>query len=247
MDDPALLRYSRQILLPEIDLQGQQRLMSATVMVVGLGGLGSAAASYLAAAGIGHLILVDFDRVELANLQRQVLYRDCDQGRLKVEAARARLTEINPLCRVTARAERYIDAELPDTVDVLLDASDNFAARQALNVASVKRGLPLVSGAAIRFEAQVSVFNPADPEGPCYACLYGSDEDTTESCVETGIIAPLAGIVGSIQALETIKLITGAGTPLTGRLLRLDALTMQWASATVRRDPRCPVCGSQAP
>ena len=249
MDDNQLLRYSRQIMLPEIDAAGQLRLAAAHVLVVGLGGLGSAASIYLAAAGVGRLTLVDFDRVDLSNLQRQILHFTADIGRPKVESARDHLLAINPDVQLDL-VDRILDGEelleRIRTVDVVIDASDNFRTRFAINSACVAAGRPLVSAAAIRFEAQVSVFIPSDPESPCYRCLYGDSAATDESCTANGVIAPLLGIVGSIQAVEAMKLIMNLGTTLRGRLLLLDVLSMEWQVARLRRDPDCPVC-SQRP
>lgn len=246
MDDQQLLRYSRQIMLPEIDVNGQQRLIAATVLIIGAGGLGSAASIYLAAGGVGHIVLVDFDRVELANLQRQILYNTADVGRMKTAAAGERLAALNPETRIT-----LIDRALDDTAlrqraaeaDVIVDASDNFSARFAINRAAVATRTPLVSGAAIRFEAQLSVFNPGDAASPCYRCLYREDTAVEETCAANGALAPLLGIIGSIQAAEAMKLIMGLGESLQGRLLLLDALTMEWSTARLPKDPGCPVCG----
>ena len=250
MQDPQLLRYSRQILLPEIDIAGQERLLGATVMILGLGGLGSAAGMYLAAGGIGHLILVDFDRVDVANLQRQIAHSTKDIGRLKVDSAAERLDALNPDCRITTIGCRLDSGELTRTmagVDAVVDASDNFATRFALNQACYETKTPLVSGAAMGFGGQVGVFKPGQGDSPCYACLYDDHEAAVDTCTESGVIAPLVGIIGSVQALEVIKLLTATGVPLLGRLLRLEALTMTWASARIPKDPRCRVCGGARP
>ena len=250
MQDPQLLRYSRQILLPEIDISGQERLLCASVMILGLGGLGSAAGMYLAAAGIGHLVLVDFDRVDAANLQRQIAHGTKDIGRLKVESAAERLEALNPDCRITAIGCRLDSGELTKTmagVDAVVDASDNFPTRFALNRACYETKTPLVSGAAMGFAGQVGVFKPGQADSPCYACLYDDHDAAADTCTESGVIAPLVGIIGSVQALETIKLLTATGVPLLGRLLRLDALTMTWTSARIAKDPRCRVCGGPEP
>ncbi len=248
MNDAQLLRYSRQILLPEIDIEGQERLLEATVLIIGLGGLGSPVAMYLAAAGVGHLVLVDFDRVDLTNLQRQIIHTSHDLNRLKVESARRRLLSLNPGCRVTMIAERLEGEALigeAAKADVVVDGSDNFTTRFTVNEACVKAHRPLVSGAVIRFEGQVSVFYPGRDNSPCYACLYNDDARAeAETCTQTGVAAPLPGIIGSIQAMETLKLLVGAGQPLTGRLLRLDALAMQWTSLRLEKDPSCRVCGT---
>lgn len=245
MNDDQLLRYSRQIMLPEIDAEGQMRLSRAHVLIIGLGGLGSAASIYLTAAGIGQLTLVDFDKVDLSNLQRQILHGTGDIGRAKTESARDRLQALNPDVQLTLVGHALEGAALAAAVaqaDVVLDASDNFRTRFAINRACVEARTPLVSGAAIRFEAQVSVYNPADPESPCYRCLYAEDAATEETCTANGVIAPLLGIIGSIQAVETMKLIMGIGKGLQGRLLLLDVLGMEWHIAKLRRDPDCPVC-----
>jgi molybdopterin-synthase adenylyltransferase len=250
MDDPQLLRYSRQILLPAIGVEGQQRLLDARVLVLGVGGLGSPVALYLAAAGVGELVLVDYDRVEISNLQRQILHTTAAIGQPKVESARQRLLEINPECRVTPIPRLLEDEELAAqvaAVDLVLDCSDNFRTRFAVNAACQAQGKPLVSGAAIRLEGQVAVFS-GRPGGPCYHCLYGGGREIEETCSENGVLAPLVGIIGSIQATEAIKVLTGAGTPLFGRLLLLDALHMEWRSLRLKPDPACPVCGGgQAP
>ncbi len=250
MDDGALLRYSRQILLPEIGLAGQDRLLAAHVLVLGLGGLGAPAATYLAAAGVGRLTLVDPDVVELSNLQRQVIHATADLGRRKVDSARDRLLAINPTIGIAVRAEALVGAALATAAaaaDVVVDCTDNFASRYATNAACLAARRPLVTGAALRFEGQVGVFAPGSPGEPCYRCLFDDADEPEERCSRAGVIAPLLGIVGAVQALETLKLITGAGEPLRGRWLRLDALTMRWREARVERDPACAACGGAAP
>ncbi len=245
VNNDQLLRYSRHILLPEIDLEGQERLLAATVLIVGLGGLGSAVCLYLAAAGVGHLVVADSDRVDLANLQRQVLYDTDDLGRDKVEVAFEHLARLNPDCRITPVLCRLADDELDVLArrcDIVVDASDNFDTRYAINRACLCAGKPLVSGAAVRFEGQVTVLCPG--RGACYACLYPEIADLPEErCTDTGVAAPLVGIIGSVQAMEVLKLLTGAGQTLEGRLLRLDALCMAWQDARIARDPGCAVCG----
>lgn len=246
MNDEQLLRYSRQIMLPEIDAEGQLRLAGATALIIGVGGLGSAASIYLAAGGVGHLILVDYDQVELSNLQRQILHHTADLGRLKVESAREHLTALNPEIKLTLIDHALDDEELiarAKQATVIIDASDNFKTRFALNAASVKTKTPLVFGAAIRFEAQTSVFNPLDETSPCYRCLYAEDADLDETCAANGVLAPLLGIIGSVQAVEAMKLIMGLGDTLQGKLLLLDALRMEWHTAMLPKDPECPVCG----
>ena len=249
MDDDTLLRYSRQIMLPEIDIEGQEKLAKARVLVIGLGGLGSPVALYLGAAGVGHLVLVDFDQVDLTNLQRQIAHSMADIGRLKVQSAAESVTALNPLVQVTAIDHALADTELLDQVkqaDVVVDACDNLSSRFAINAACVQTRTALVSGAAIRMEGQVLVYRPDAADAPCYRCLYRSDQDIDESCSQSGVIAPLLGIIGSIQALETMKLIIGIGETLTGRLLLLDAYRMDWHSVMMKKNPNCPVCGTQS-
>ena len=246
MNDDQLLRYSRQIMLPEIDAAGQLRLARATVLLIGAGGLGSACSIYLAAGGVGHIILSDFDQVELSNLQRQVLYNTADIGRPKVEAGAERLRALNPDIKLTLIERALQENELPDyaqQADVIIDGSDNFSTRFAVNRASVATRTPLVSAAAIRFEAQLSVFNPQSETSPCYHCLYKEDAEVDASCTANGVLAPLLGIAGSIQATEAMKLLMGVGNSLQGRLLLIDVMTMEWHSALLPKDPDCPVCG----
>jgi molybdopterin-synthase adenylyltransferase len=247
MNDEQLLRYNRQIMLPQIGYEGQQQLASSHALIIGLGGLGSPAAMYLAAAGVGHLVLVDFDRVELTNLQRQIVHRTADIGEHKAVSAKNNLYAINPEIRIDTVTHALDADELEAQVqqaNVVIDACDNYETRFAINAACVRQRIPLVSGAAIRFEGQVSVFDSRDNESPCYNCLYPRAGEDEETCSESGVLAPVVGIIGSIQALEAIKLICGAGETLRGRLLILDALTMQWRTMKLRRDPACPVCGS---
>ncbi|MGH8120107.1 MAG: HesA/MoeB/ThiF family protein [Gammaproteobacteria bacterium] len=247
LSDKELLRYSRQMMLPEIDARGQQKLAAARVLIIGLGGLGSSASMYLAAGGVGHLVLVDFDQVDLSNLQRQIVHTTADIGRLKVDSARDALAALNPGVTLTAISHRLEETELEkeaSLADVVIDASDNFDTRFAVNRACVKTKTPLVSAAAIRFEAQVSVFNPASPDSPCYQCLYGKGAEIDQTCTANGVIAPLLGIIGSMQACEAMKLIMGIGHTLQGRLMLLDALAMEWHTAKLARDPNCQVCGN---
>jgi adenylyltransferase/sulfurtransferase len=246
MDDETLLRYSRQILLPEIDIDGQQQLLESSAAVFGLGGLGSPVALYLAAAGVGRLVLVDFDQVELSNLQRQIIHHTSDLGRLKVESARDSVHAINPHVRVETISRVLEGAELAAVVagvDVVVDGTDNFPTRFGLNAACHAARKPLVSGAAIRFEGQVSVYYPGQHDSPCYRCLYDDGGGVNETCTQTGVVAPLLGIIGSVQALETLKVLMKIGQRLTGRLLLLDALNMEWHTMRFQRDPACPVCG----
>ena len=246
MNDDDLLRYSRQIMLPEIDAAGQLKLAEATVLIIGLGGLGSAAAIYLAAAGVGHLVLTDFDQVDLSNLQRQILHRTADIGRPKTDSAREHLQALNPGVRLTLIDHALEGEEMlarAREADVVVDATDNFSSRFAINAACVQAGTPLVSAAAVRFEAQLSVFHPGRPDSPCYRCLYGEENTIEETCTANGVLAPLLGVMGSLQAAEAMKLIMGIGKPLIGELLLLDILNMEWHRARLPRDPNCPVCG----
>ena len=247
MDNDKLLRYSRQMMLPEIDAEGQQRLADARVLIIGLGGLGSSSSVYLAAAGVGHLVLVDFDEVDISNLQRQIVHATKDIGRLKVDSAAEHLLELNPEIKVTKVDHKIENEELEEQVKsstVVLDCSDNFQTRFAINDACVKYKTPLVSGAAIRFEAQVSVFDSRHEDSPCYRCLYGSEAEVEQSCTANGVISPLLGIVGSIQACEAMKIIMSLGETLEGRLLLLDVMHMEWHTAKLNKDPNCPVCRS---
>ncbi len=248
MDDETLLRYSRQILLPEIDIDGQQKLLDGSAAIFGLGGLGSPVALYLAAAGVGRLVLVDFDEVELSNLQRQIIHETADLGRPKVESARDSVLRLNPGVKVET-VPRALEGEALDRVvagvDVVVDCTDNFAIRFALNEACHRARKPLVSGAAIRFEGQISVYFPGQEDSPCYRCLYNDGGGVNETCTQTGVVAPLLGIVGSVQAFETLKVLMNIGTVLKGRLLLLDALNMEWHSMRFQRDPACPVCGAR--
>lgn len=249
MNDDQLLRYSRHILLPEIGVEGQEAILSARVLVIGAGGLGSPAAMYLAAAGIGTLVLADGDTVDLTNLQRQILHSAEGVGRLKVESGRDTLHRLNPLARVEILPIRLqgeaLDAQVA-AADVVLDCCDNFATRHAVNRACVRYRKPLVSGAAIRFDGQVSVFDLRNPESACYHCLFPEGEELEEvRCAVMGVFAPLVGIIGSTQAAEALKLIVDCGTSLDGRLLLLDGLGMEWRSVSLGRDPGCAVCGGR--
>ena len=248
MQDEELLRYSRQIMLPEMDVAGQQKLIDATVLIVGMGGLGCPAAMYLAAAGVGHLIIADDDIVELTNLQRQIAHNQDTIGQAKVDSAAATLRHLNPNVRISALNERMDSARLQQIlpqVTLALDACDNFTTRFALNQACVEAQVPLVSGAAIRLEGQVAVFDTRDAKSPCYQCLYRLGDDEQASCATNGVMAPVVGIIGAIQAMEAIKLITGIGESLSGKLLLLDARSMQWREMRLPRDPKCSVCGSR--
>ena len=248
MNDQQLLRYSRHILLPQIDVDGQQRLLDARALIVGAGGLGSPAALYLASAGVGTLVLADGDTVDATNLQRQILHRESSLGQPKAESGRLRLVEINPECLVLPLTERLEGSRLAEEIasaDVVLDCSDNFATRHAINRACVQYRKPLVSGAAIRFDGQVSVFDARNEQAPCYHCLFPEGQDVEEvRCAVMGVFAPLTGIIGSVQAAEALKLLIGCGTSLAGRLLLLDGLAMEWRSIAIPRDPACNVCGN---
>jgi adenylyltransferase/sulfurtransferase len=246
MDDRQLLRYSRQIMLPQVDVAGQETLLAARGLVIGAGGLGSPAAMYLAAAGLGHLAIADPDAVEHSNLQRQLLHGEGDLGRPKVASARDTLCAINPdvsVSTIEARlAGEALDAEVRQA-DVVLDCSDNFDTRFAVNAACVRHGIPLVSGAAVRMEGQLSVFLPGRADSPCYACLYRPGEDEDRTCAENGVLSPIVGVIGSLQALEAIKVLLSPGDSLCGRLLLFDGLAHEWRTLSLRRDPHCPVCG----
>ena len=245
MDDQQLLRYSRQIMLPQLDITGQQKLLDATVLIIGMGGLGSPVALYLAAAGVGHLILVDFDTVELSNLQRQVLHTSDDIGKAKVDSAKHSLLQINPDIHITTINQKLDKAALQELVvqaDVVIDGTDNFATRFMINEVCVEKHTPLVSGAAIRMEGQLSVFMN-DGSGPCYRCLYREEGNDDLRCSTNGVLAPVVGVIGSMQAVETIKVLTGMGDTLHGRLLIMDALHSDFRILKMKKDPACPVCG----
>ena len=250
MDDDQLLRYSRHILLPEIGVEGQERLRAAHALIIGAGGLGCPAALYLASSGIGRLTIADPDRVDLTNLQRQILYRSDALGTVKADAASKTLASVNPAVIVVPLAERLEGEALERRVaeaDVVLDCSDNFATRHAVNRACVRHAKPLVSGAAIRFDGQIAVFDLRRREAPCYACLFPEGGEIEElRCAVMGVLAPLTGAVGSLQAVEAIKLVAGAGESLSGRLLMFDALRAEWRSVRVRKDPACAVCARAA-
>lgn len=251
MNDDQLLRYSRHILLPEIGIEGQERLLAARALVIGAGGLGSPSALYLAAAGVGTIALCDADRVDLTNLQRQILHTTPAIGRPKVASGRDTLALMNPECHVVALEQRMEGEKLDEQVaaaNVVLDCSDNFATRHAVNRACVRHRKPLVSGAAIKFDGQVSVFDRRSQTNPCYHCLFPEGQDFEEvRCAIMGVFAPLTGIVGAIQAAEALKLLMNCGTSLQGRLLLVDALSMQWREIAFARDPACAVCAAGLP
>ena len=251
MNDEQLLRYSRHILLDDVGIEGQQRAFAARVLIVGAGGLGSPAALYLAASGIGRLVLVDDDAVDLTNLQRQVMHSTARIGQAKVDSARQALLELNPGIEVVALRERLGEARLAELVpqaDVVLDCSDNFATRHAVNRACVAHRVPLVSGAVIRFDGQVSVFDPRRADSPCYSCLFPEDQAFSDAaCSTMGVFAPLVGVVGAMQAAEALKLVMQVGQSLAGRLLLLDGRAMEWTSISLSRNPVCPVCSTKEP
>lgn len=249
MTDDQLLRYSRHILLDEVGIEGQQRLLDAHVLVIGAGGLGSPVALYLGTAGVGRLTIVDHDTVDVTNLQRQIAHNLARVGQPKAESARDTIAAINPDVQVTPKVERA-DAVRLDTLvrdaDVVVDCSDNFATRQAVNAACVAHRKPLVSGAAIGFDGQVSVYDTRQPDAPCYACLFPPDATFEEvQCATMGVFAPLVGIIGSVQAAETLKLLAGVGSSLSGRLQLLDGRSMEWHEVRTPRAPACSVCGQR--
>ncbi len=246
LSDEELLRYSRQILLAHVDIDGQLKLKNSRVLIVGLGGLGSPVALYLAAAGVGELHLADFDRVDLSNLQRQIAHDTSSLGQPKVESAAKRLRAINPAIQLQLYPAG-LDADSLSAavagVDLVLDCSDNFGTREAVNAACVAAGKPLVSGAAIRLEGQLAVFDPRQADSPCYHCLYGHGSEAELTCSEAGVLGPLVGLVGSLQALEALKLLASFGQSLVGRLLLIDGLGCHFRELRVKRDPACSVCG----
>lgn len=247
MDDRQLLRYSRHLLLDELGIEGQQKLLDAHALILGAGGLGSPVALYLASAGVGRLTIVDDDTVDLTNLQRQIMHTEARVGQAKVDSARQAIAAINPDVIVETVAER-VDAERLATLmaqaDIAIDCTDNFATRQALNRACVTTGKPLVSGAAIGFDGQISVYDPRDDASPCYACVFPPTQVLEEArCSTMGVFAPIVGMVGTMQAAEALKVLCGLGAPLTGRLLLIDALRAEFNEMRLQRDPACPVCG----
>ncbi|CAB3753208.1 HesA/MoeB/ThiF family protein [Paraburkholderia solisilvae] len=249
MNDDQLLRYSRHILVDELGIEAQQRFLDAHAIVVGVGGLGSPAAMYLAAAGVGQLTLVDADTVDLTNLQRQILHVTASVGQRKVESGRETIARLNPEVKVNAITERVDDAWLDRTVPsatVVLDCTDNFATRHAINRACVAHRVPLVSGAALRFDGQISTFDFRDDASPCYACVFPEDQPFEEvACSTMGVFAPTVGIIGAMQAAEALRVIAGVGTPLVGRLMMLDSLHMEWTTMRIARQPDCAVCAER--
>ena len=248
MDDRQLLRYSRHLLLDDIGIEGQQRLLDSHALIVGAGGLGSPVALYLASAGVGQITLVDDDTVDLTNLQRQIMHTEARVGQPKVASAEAAIGALNPGVRVRTVAQRADEAQLTElavAADIVLDCTDNFATRQALNRACVATGRPLVSGAAIGFDGQISVYDPRRAASPCYACVFPPTQAVEEArCATMGVFAPLVGIIGTLQASEALKLLCGIGEPLVGRLLMLDARRTEWTELRVPRQADCPVCSA---
>ena len=248
MIDDELLRYSRHILLPEIDVSGQEKLLAAHVAIIGIGGLGSPVALYLASSGIGKLSLIDFDSVDLSNLQRQIIHDTDHLGTTKVSSAQGKLAALNPGTSVQVYAEKLSDLEISaliKEVDAVVDCTDNFATRLTINQACVQHQVPLISGAAIRMEGQLMVYDPSISNAPCYACLYQNTAELELNCATTGVAAPLVGIIGSMQAMETLKILVGFGEPATGSLLIFDAANTQWQRFRVTRRADCPACGDE--
>ena len=249
LSNEEMLRYNRQIVLRGFDFDGQEKLKTSRVLVVGLGGLGCAAAPYLASAGVGHLTLLDFDTVSLSNLQRQILHSDATLGQPKVESARQQLSAINPHCQLEAINAQLDDAQLSALIarhDAVVDCTDNVSSREQVNRLCFQHKVPLISGAAIRMEGQLSVFTWQQGE-PCYRCISRLFGEQTLSCVEAGVLAPLVGVMGSMQALETIKVLTAWGQPANARLLMYDAMSAEFRSMKVAQDPHCEVCGVSQP
>ncbi len=247
MNDEQLLRYSRHILLDELGIEGQEKLLASHAVVIGAGGLGSPVALYLASAGVGHITLVDHDEVDATNLQRQIAHNLDRVGTPKAESARVAMLAINPEVQVDALVRRaddaLLDALLP-TAQVLLDCTDNFATRHLINRACVRHGVPLVSGAAIRFDGQLSVYNPREPKSPCYACVFPETDGLEETrCATMGVFAPLVGIIGTLQAAEALKILCGMGSRLVGKLMMLDGRSMEFHTIGLGRNPDCTVCG----
>ena len=245
MNDHELLRYSKQIMLPQIDIEGQQKINDSKMLIIGMGGLGSPTALYLAAAGVGHIVIADFDQVELSNLQRQIIHSTSDIGDDKVNSAKAKLLELNPNITVTVANEiMHSDnlASLIKDVDIVLDGTDNFESRFEINKACVECHKPLISAAVIRFEGQISVFKGYEVDQPCYQCLYSEEGNSHESCVENGVLAPVAGLVGTIQSLQAIKVLLGLGEQLCGELLLIDGLDLSFRKVKIAKDSECPIC-----
>ena len=247
MNDQDLLRYSRQIILPEVGIEGQQALLDSTILLIGVGGLGSPSAMYLAAAGVGHLIIADFDKVELSNLQRQVIHHTDDIGKFKVDSAKAKMLAINPDITITTIKDLNADNlnSWASKADMVLDGTDNFETRFKINQACVEEQKPLVSAAVIRFEGQLSVFKGYEADQPCYQCLYSTEGNSDENCTDNGILAPVAGMLGTMQALQAIKVVLNLGEQLVGKLMIIDALDLTFRTVKVNKDDFCPICGSK--
>lgn len=247
LPDEDLLRYSRHLLLDDIGVEGQRRILQSRVLIIGAGGLGSPAAMYLASAGVGHITIVDDDTVDLTNLQRQIMHTTASIGQAKVLSAQKTLHQLNPTVQVhplQLRADHQLLQTLVAQADVVLDCCDNFQTRQTINTACVQQRVPLVSGAAIAMDGQIAVYDPRDANAPCYACVFAPDAPPEEArCVTMGVLAPLVGVIGAMQALEALKLLTPTGTSLSGYLLMLDARNMEWTRLGVHKNPACTVCG----
>jgi len=244
MNDQDLLRYSRQIMLPQIGSEGQESLLDSTMLLIGMGGLGSPSAMYLAATGVGHLIIADFDQVELSNLQRQIVHHTDDIGKDKVDSAKEKMVAINPNIKVTTIKDLNVNNlnSWINKADVVLDGTDNFDTRFKVNKACVEKKTPLVSAAVIRFEGQLSVFKGYEKHQPCYQCLYSVEGNSDENCVENGILAPVAGVMGSLQALQAIKVVLNLGEQLVGKLMMIDALDLTFRSVKINKDSACKIC-----
>ncbi|CAC9589165.1 Molybdopterin-synthase adenylyltransferase (EC 2.7.7.80) [uncultured Gammaproteobacteria bacterium] len=246
MNDQQLLRYSRQIMLPEVGIEGQEALLGSTMLLIGMGGLGAPTALYLAAAGVGHLIIADFDTVELSNLQRQIIHHTNDIGKLKVDSAKQKMQAINPTIKITSVSDLDENnlAKWVGQSDIVLDGTDNFDTRFKINQACVTLKKPLVSAAVIRFEGQLSVFKGYEVDQPCYQCLYSKEGNSNENCTNNGILAPVAGVLGTMQALQAAKVVLNLGEQLLGKLMIIDALDLSFRSVKISKDANCPVCQS---
>lgn len=248
MNDEQLKRYSRHIMMPQVDYEGQDKLLNSRVFILGAGGLGSPVAMYLASSGVGHIAISDFDHVEISNLQRQIMHTEADIGKAKVESAEETLKALNSDLQVTAINKHLEDEALREQVrlaDVVIDTTDNFTSRFTLNQMCVEEKTPLVSGSVIRMEGQITVFRADKGTGPCYHCLYRDSGELGETCTQNGVLAPAVGIIGAMQATEALKVLMGIGQDLDGRLLLLDAYYMEWRTIKLPKDPDCPVCGRQ--
>ncbi len=246
MNDQELLRYSRQIMLPQVGIEGQQCLLDSTMLLIGVGGLGSPSALYLAAAGVGHIIIADFDKVELSNLQRQVVHHTQDIGQYKVDSAQDKMLAMNPNIKVTTLkdlSEKNLNIWV-SKADIVLDGTDNFETRFKINTACVQEKVALVSAAVIRFEGQLSVFKGYEPDQPCYQCLYPKEGENHENCSENGILAPVAGVMGTMQALQAIKVVLNLGDQLIGKLMIMDAMNLDFRTVKISKDARCSVCSA---